>query len=122
MRDADRGCGPGLGPGPGPAPEEVGAGGSGLELGVPDGEPGSDGPEVEGPRGEADADLEGRGDALGDFGRSVRSDAGGEVMGAACPIGAPGWVITPSPTLEITAHTSTAPTTTRTSQAEPAKA
>ncbi len=89
---------------------------------MPDGERGSDGPE-EDPRGEADADLEGRGfDGLGDFGRSVRSDAGGEVMGAASPIGAPGWVTTPSPTREITAHTSTAPTTTRTSQAEPARA
>ncbi len=86
-----------------------------------DGDRGPDGPEVDCPPGEGDADAEGRrGDGLGDFGRSVRVDCGGEVIGAASPTGEPGWVITPSPTREITAHTNTAPTTTRTSQAEAA--
>jgi hypothetical protein len=98
----------------------VGVGGGGV-LGVLDGAPGPDGP-PDGPPGVADADAEGRFfDGFGDFGRSVGSDAGGEVMGAASPIGGPGWVTRLWPAREITAHTSTAPTTTRTSQAVPAR-
>jgi hypothetical protein len=106
---------------PGPAPA-VGAGDVGPEFGVLDGLPCPDGP-ADAPRGVADGDPEGRSFFdLGDFGRSARLDCDGDVMGAVAPTGEPGSVTTPSPAREITAHTKTAPTTTRTSQAEAARA
>jgi hypothetical protein len=115
--------GPGAGPGPGfgPAGAGVGAADDGVELGVLLGEFGRDEP-VEGFPGAADAGLEGRffGACLL-FGLSARLVCGAEVMGATSPIAGPVWVTTPWPAREITAHTSTAPTTTRTSQAEPAR-
>jgi hypothetical protein len=101
---------------------EVGVAGDGAELGVLPGELGREEP-VAGLPAEEDEGLAGRFfDGLGDFGLSALLVCGAEVIGAASPIGEPGWVTTPCPAREITAHTSTAPTTTRTSQADAARA
>ena len=56
-------------------------------------------------------------DGLGDF-----AVASTPRWAAASPIAGPGWVTTPWPAREITAQTSTAPPTTRTSQAVAARA
>ncbi|WP_325116756.1 hypothetical protein [Nocardioides sp.] len=112
--------GPGPGPGPGPEPGLAFTGGGGDELGGDDGGR-APGDPVEGLLGDPVAELDGRGcDDFSDLGLSGRSD-GGAVIGAPAPSGAPGWVTTPWPAREITAQTSTAPTTTRTSQAEAAR-
>jgi hypothetical protein len=86
---------------------------------------GFEGPEVgDPPRGDAGAEPEGRcGFGFTDFGLPVCLVRGAAVMGAGCPTGEPGADdTTPWPAREITAQTSTAPTTTRTSQAAPAMA
>jgi hypothetical protein len=85
---------------------------------------GFEGPEVgDPPRGDAGAEPEGRcGFGCPDLGLLVCLVWGAAVMGAACP-GEPGADdTTPWPAREITAQTSTAPTTTRTSQAAAAMA
>jgi hypothetical protein len=85
---------------------------------------GFDGPELgDPPPGDAEAEPEGRcGFGFEDFGLPVWL-RGAAVMGAACPTDEPGADdTTPWPAREITAQTSTAPTTTRTSQAAAAMA
>jgi hypothetical protein len=102
-----------------------GAGDWGAEFGVLDEDPGFAGPEPgDPPRGDAGAEPEGRcGFGFADFGLPVCLVRGAAVMGAGCPTDEPGADdTTPWPAREITAQTSTAPTTTRTSQAAPAMA
>jgi hypothetical protein len=102
-----------------------GAGDWEPEFGLPEEDCGFGGPEPgDPPPGAADAEPEGRwGFGFADFGLPVCLVRGAAVMGAACPTDEPGaGDTTPWPAREITAQTSTAPTTMRTSQAAPAMA
>jgi hypothetical protein len=102
-----------------------GAGDCGADFGVLEEARGLDGPDLgDPPPGAVDAEPEGR-CCLGfaDFCLPVCLWRGAAVIGAAPPIDEPGWDdTTPWPAREITAQTSTAPTTTRTSQAAAAMA
>ncbi|MFL6004431.1 MAG: hypothetical protein ACJ72P_16625 [Nocardioides sp.] len=100
------------------------AGDWGADFGVPEDDRGFVGPAVgDPPRGDADAEPEGRcGFGFADFDLPVCLVCGAAVMGAACPGEPGGDDTTPWPAREITAQTRRAPTTTRTSQAAAAVA